>query len=133
MRWIPVVLLAGCATVAPVERYQSIASYGQVAVEPSPVHYGTYLVLSDCTGRTRDFTGIEWFVADSIITSEGQRVWGLWTTERKIVLDSQLYWFVPLIAHELLHDLYRGPTPPDMERQCTPGMGREALERMLHR
>lgn len=127
--------LMGCAAFPQGESVHStggVLAYGQVRVIPSPIHYGAWLMVQECTGLHRDFEGITWFVADSIReTSDSSEVYGFWTQERHIVIERGLWFFPGLIAHEVLHDFYRGPIPPEAARACVPTVDGQRLKEIL--
>ncbi len=126
-----ILALLGCASVSAISQFHSVNAYGQQAVYPSPMHEALFRMMEECTGEQRDFEGIRWFVADSLIETDGGRVWGIWTPERRIVLDGSL-WFLPgLVAHEVMHDLYDGPIPQEVERRCTPQISGTTMLRIL--
>lgn len=55
-----------------------------------------------------DLKDVHWFVAD-ILTHTQHEIDGLWIPPDTIVLDITTFNYFPVIAHELLHQLMRGP------------------------
>lgn len=83
----------------------------EVAFDPPPVYDTLWYDVETCSGRSGDPRRVRWFLADSF-PGRPLRL-AQWTPDRRITLRSDLDVALPIVAHEMLHDLLDGDPDHD--------------------
>jgi hypothetical protein len=116
--------------------------YNAMSMIPSPAHKFIYEEMENCTDRTGQFEKILWFSSTFIMRGPDhpqtlidnqqmdvmfeRQIYGLYwnsTTSHgdsiQIIMLDRRYWFNPtLISHEVLHSLFDGEIPLDIQEKC---------------
>jgi hypothetical protein len=107
-----------CAS--PVQDGETILMFGVRPFVPTILEAAVYTMMERCTGLEGDFDGVTWKTARSMVrTPDGALLLGAWQKDVRIITLRRDYrWDAGLISHEILHDLYRGETPRDVQARC---------------
>lgn len=101
-RWALAVLLGliGCTEADPLPPPE------RTPFDPPPVYDTLWADVEACSGRTGDARRVRWFLADSF-PGRPRRL-AQWDTGHVITLRRDLDVALPIVAHEILHDLLQG-------------------------
>ena len=90
--------------------------------EPTEFHRTVYKMMEECTGIEGDFESIRWYVAKLILVGDpdaDMRWIGMWNrVGPEITFDREYVFDGYIVAHEVLHDLFKGRVPMDAARKC---------------
>lgn len=107
---LAVVTFAGsCAGVVGVQETMARV-YDARPLIPEEWYEDVHLAMQKCTGISRPFMFVQWFVVRAHglgKTKEGWEIYGIWSWTSRIYLDQRHTMDAGTVAHELLHYITR--------------------------
>lgn len=96
--------LAACTDAGPP--LDAAPALSRTPFDPPPVYDTLWARVEACSGRTGDPARVRWFLADSF-PGRPRRL-AQWDTGHVITLRRDLDIALPIVSHEILHDLLQG-------------------------
>lgn len=105
--WALTILLAATLALgACTEPERRAAPLARTPFDPPAVYDTLWAQVEACSGRTGDPARVRWFLADSF-PGRPRRL-AQWEPGHMIILRTDVDVALPIVAHEILHDLLEG-------------------------